>query len=107
MKFARTRIYEVALEVTRVSQRLGEYLPAYLADQLRRAAASICLNFAEGSGKTGERHRRRFFLIARGSTYEVAAVADVALALGLIASAEADALRDHCDHLSGMLWRYR
>lgn len=107
MMFAKTRVYEVALEVMRQSQKLSEQLPAYLADQLRRAASSICLNFAEGSGKTGERDRRRFFLISRGSTYEVAAVADVALALNLISSAEADLLRDRCDHLSAMLWRWK
>ncbi|MEZ0310408.1 MAG: four helix bundle protein, partial [Myxococcota bacterium] len=77
MRFLDTRIYSVSLEVVRSSHSLGQHLPAYLADQLRRAAASITLNFAEGCGKGGARDRRRFFQHARGSAYEVTAVADV------------------------------
>ncbi|MEZ0313293.1 MAG: hypothetical protein ACAI38_16090, partial [Myxococcota bacterium] len=64
MRFLDTRIYSVSLEVVRSSDVLGQALPAYLADQLRRVAASITLNFAEG-----------FFHHARGSAYEVTAIA--------------------------------
>ena len=35
----------------------------YLADQLRRAMASVVLNIAEGNAKAGQMERRRFFRI--------------------------------------------
>jgi hypothetical protein len=49
-----------------------------LKDQLRRASSSVALNCAEGAGKTGA-DRERFFLIARGSSLECAAIFDVLL----------------------------
>ena len=107
MKFSDSRIYTTALEVARLSQKLSAGLPGYLADQLRRAAASIALNFAEGCGKAGVRDRKRFFLIARGSAREVIAAVDVAAVLGFVGAAEAAALRDHCDHICAMLWLFR
>ena len=45
-------------------------------DQLRRAAFSIMLNIAEGSGRYTDRDKRYFYVIARGSTFECVAVFD-------------------------------
>jgi four helix bundle protein len=107
MRFLDTRIYSVSLEVIRSSHVLGQALPAYLADQLRRAAASITLNFAEGCGKRTPSDRRRFFQHARGSAYEVTAIADVAATLGFVDPAVAAAFRDRSDHICAMLGRFR
>jgi four helix bundle protein len=101
-----TRIYQRALELIDLAKLVIAELPvgyAFLTDQLRRAASSIALNFAEGCGKLGERDRRRYFLTARGSAYEVAAILDVGLRFGAI-----DAGRCHhgnalCDQLAAML----
>ena len=69
-----------------VYKRAAEFLPlAYslavgtggeLAGQLRRAALSINLNIAEGTG-------RRFFITARGSEFECAAILDAMIELGM------------------------
>ncbi len=52
-----------------------------LARQLRRAAASVALNLAEGSGNAGGTRRQRY-LSALGSANEVTACLHVADALG-------------------------
>ncbi len=60
-------------------QEVVEYLPSqkvpdYLKDQLERALSSIVLNIAEGSGKVSRRDKKNFYIIARGSCHESAAI---------------------------------
>jgi four helix bundle protein len=46
-------------------------------DQLERASSSIVLNIGEGAGRFSGPDQARFFVIARGSATECAAVLDV------------------------------
>ena len=74
MRHTETRIYRTSLELVVLCRAVLEALPpgyAFLADQLRRASASVLLNFAEGCGKSTRRDRRKFFTIAKGSAYEI------------------------------------
>jgi len=106
----RTRIYPLALEIAGLAHDvIGQLPPGYgfLADQLRRAAASIPLNFAEGCGKETPRDRRRYFMSARGSAYEVAAVLDVGLRFGAISAATRERGHGLCDAIAGMLTKFR
>ncbi len=105
-----TRIYLGSLELVELAREVIDQLPpgyGFLADQLRRAAASVTLNFAEGSGKRTKRDRRRFFDIAKGSMYEVAAVLDVALRFGVLSSELAERGQARCDQLAAMISKYR
>ena len=86
------RIYEVALRV------LEELRPAVaaievrdrdLARQMRRAASSVVLNIAEGSGSSAGTRRERY-RNALGSARETQAGLDVAVALGYVAPFESD-----------------
>ncbi len=44
-------------------------LPAYMKNQLGRAALSIPLNIAEGSAKSSPRDRKNYLSVARGSVF--------------------------------------
>ena len=79
-------VYQCAVQFLALSARLLDGLPAgnsVLADQLKRAALSIPLNIAEGTGKSSEPDRRRYYGIARGSAMECGALLDAARVLGL------------------------
>ena len=72
-----------------------------LARQLRRAASSIALNVAEGSGVHGGNRRQRY-ATALGSARETLACFDVAVAMDYIGPLEAGA-RDRLDKVIATL----
>ena len=105
-----TRIYTKSLELIVLSAQVIDSLPrghAHLADQLRRAASSITLNFSEGCGKSSTRDRRRYFHCARGSANEVVAILDVATAFNALETKLHDEAAEIADHLAAMLSRFR
>jgi len=109
MYHTKTRIYRSSLDLVELAQVAINQLPSgygFLADQLRRAAASVTLNFAEGSGKRTARDRQKFFDIAKGSAYEVAAVFDVGMRLGAIQTQLAQRGHTRCDQLAAMISKY-
>jgi four helix bundle protein len=69
------RTYQIAVEFYHLSAE--EKLPGHLRDQLRRAASSVVLNLAEGSGRFSAKDQKRFFHIAFGSLRECQAVFDL------------------------------
>jgi len=72
--------YQLAIQFTHVALECLDEVKsgnANLRDQLRRAAFSIALNIAEGTGKNGRLDRIRFYSIARGSAMECAAICDI------------------------------
>ena len=70
------RTYRLAVEFYHLSQTLR--LPRQLSDQLKRAASSVALNLAEGSGRVGRNDQLRFFHIAFGSLRECQAILELA-----------------------------
>ncbi len=96
--------YDVALELCRAVRPLLErFTDRDLADQLRRAVASVPLNLAEGNRRRGA-DRRRCFRIAAGSADEVRAALDVADALGSLGGADGAVARALADRVLRMLW---
>lgn len=80
--------YHVALDFLVFANGVIEALPrgrSHLADQFTRASTSILLNLAEGAGKLSKPDKRRYYLTARGSATESAALLDGCLRLKLIA----------------------
>jgi four helix bundle protein len=87
MNFRNLEVYQGAIRFLPLATGMAEGLPpryAALADQLRRAALSIPLNIAEGSGKNSNPDQHRLYSIARGSAMECAAIMDACSALSLM-----------------------
>jgi four helix bundle protein len=76
--FEKLEVYSKAKELNKsVAAFLNEVKPDKVTtDQLRRAAFSIMLNIAEGSGRFTKPDKRNFYIIARGSVFECVAVFD-------------------------------
>lgn len=109
MVYRNTRIYLRSLELIALCDQVLRQLPTgfgFAADQLRRAAASVTLNFAEGCGRSSAADRRRFFTIAAGSAHEVAAVLDVLHRFRAIRPELVATGHDLCDHVASMLKRF-
>lgn len=105
-----TRIYPKAIALAEMVAACVDGFPAgyaFLGDQMRRAAASVVLNFAEGCGKRTPRDRAKFFVDARGSAAEVAAAFDVARVFSLVDAARCARAKQLCDELGAMIYLFR
>jgi four helix bundle protein len=100
------RIYTVVLEMVAEAAGIAEQIErrdADLARQMRRAAASVALNTAEGAANTGG-HKRQRYQTALGSAREVMACVDVAKAMRYVSEVDA-AILDRIDHVIATLAR--
>ena len=75
-------MYKRAVEFLPIAYAFAKLLDGEMASQLRRAALSINLNIAEGTGRFGK-DERKFFITARGSAFECAAILDAMVSLGI------------------------
>lgn len=73
-------------------------------DQLRRAAFSIVLNLAEGSGRFTKPDRRNFYIIARSSIFECIAILDILRDESVIAENMFHGFYDQAEELSRILF---
>jgi four helix bundle protein len=102
----RLDIYQLALDFLVFANEVIERLPrgrSHLCDQFTRASTSIVLNVAEGAGKHSKPDKRRYYLTARGSATESAALLDVCLRLKLLDEAGHQAGKDMLVRIVSML----
>jgi len=109
--FRRMVIYDRALalaaEVYGLTRRLPPDEAFGLSSQLRRAAVSVALNIAEGSGSSSSREFGRFLEIARRSLYEIEAGLQITTRIRLLASDDCHLTAAHADELAAMITGFK
>ena len=103
--FQRLDVYRASSEFLGLTSKLVTRIPkghGNLVDQLRRAALSVPLNIAEGSGKFS-RDAVRFYAIARGSALECAAILDALEAMAVFDQAALSQPRELLERIVSML----
>ena len=86
--------------ITRDSPRSELY---GLTDQIRRAAASVPSNIAEGNGRRYRKEYARHVSIARGSISELSTYLEIAQRLGYATSDQIAPLQKQAEDISRML----
>src|SRR5438128_1985058 len=73
--FRKLRVWAAAHQVTLAAYRVTRRFPRDelygLTSQIRRSAASVCANIAEGCGRSSRRDFARFLHVAQGSASEL------------------------------------
>lgn len=97
------KAYDLTLAVYKASRRFPADEQFGLTSQVRRAAASIPANIAEGCGRHGNAELRHFLQIALGSANELDVHLQLAHDLGFLPELEYVPLRDGAIELQRML----
>jgi len=97
------RAHKLALEIYRSTDSFPDRERYGLVAQLRRAAASVVSNIAEGAGRKSDRELARFLRIARGSVCEVECQLLLSRDLGYLKSDGWGPLDADCREVSKML----
>jgi len=101
--FEDLRVYGDALKFTKEIYRLTRSFPQEeifgITSQLRRAASSVALNIAEGSGLS-KKEFKNFLRRARGSIYECVPILTIALDNHYISEQEYQGIYDSCNSLA-------
>jgi len=103
--FQRLDVYRASTQFLGLMSKLVTGIPrghGDLVDQLRRAALSVPLNIAEGSGRFS-RDAVRFYAIARGSALECAAVLDALEAMAVFDEPDLRQARELLERIVSML----
>src|SRR5215218_10090217 len=107
--FRRLRVWRAAHRLTISIYRATERFPSAerfgLASQLRRSAASIGANLAEGCGRGSDADASRCFQIAFGSACEVLNHTVLARDLGLVGPEQYDEIERQAEPVRRMLFR--
>jgi four helix bundle protein len=99
--------HEVAMEMAAALRPMLDALGRHdrdLESQLRRAAASVVLNIAEGSGRWGK-DRIQHYRIAAGSAAEAKSALGLARVWGFVDGAGAEKPEALLVRVQAMLWR--
>lgn len=97
------KAHELTLEVYRVTARFPREETYALTSQIKRAAASIGANIAEGCGRGSDADFSRFLLMAMGSASELENHLQLARDLNFLSEADFRRLNDATTEIKRML----
>ena len=104
--FEKLKVYQEGLNFVDAIYQMTNNFPRSemggITSQIRRAAASIPLNVAEGSGRS-KKEFVNYIGRARASVYECVALLEIAQRQAFIGSKEHDVFYTRCESLSKML----
>lgn len=104
--FEKLNVYQEAIRLNLNIQNYlnrNNELDMYLKDQLKRASTSIILNISEWAGRFTKPDKRHFYVIARGSVYEVVWILNIIYKLWLLDENNHHVLYWLCENISKML----
>ena len=108
-KFRKLEIWQIAMdfvvEIYQFTKDFPEEEKYGLISQIRRAATSIPLNIAEGSGSGSDSEFRRFLHFAYRSAHEVITALELSSRLDMCNKKEVPKLIDRADAISGKIWK--
>lgn len=96
---------ELAKEVYRITTTFPKEEMYGIVNQMRRSAVSISSNIAEGFGRNSKTDSIRFFIIARGSLFELETQLYISLDLNFISKEIFDTIILKLDHDRKLLSR--
>jgi len=106
-KFRKLDVWKRSMRFVAEIYRLTSMFPKHemygLTTQIRRAAVSIPLNIAEGSGAQSDNEFKRFLIFSLKSSYEVSCGIDIAISLDYLKDVEVTILIKECDEISAMI----
>jgi len=105
------KIWQKSIDLVEASYKLSGNLPTEerfgLVSQIRRAAASVPANIAEGFGRWNSREFVRFLAIASGSLRELETHFVIAGRLGFLSERSVEPMFQRIDELARMIYRMR
>lgn len=106
-KYRELKVWQRAMAFTVMIYQESQKWPSEekfgLISQIRRAATSIPLNIAEGSGNDSNPEFCRFLQYALRSDYEVMTTIDIARGLNFLKDQPADALLAEANEIAAMI----
>lgn len=100
-------VWQKAIALGVAAYRLAERLPRHehrgMVSQIRRAAASVSANIAEGNGRSHRADYLRFLAIAHGSLTELDSHLRLAVAVGYVTDEEVEGSLALCAETGRML----
>ena len=105
--FEKLVVYQELISVNEIifyELRKNRKIDPYLKDQLKRATVSCLLNLAEGTGRSTENDKSRFYTISRSSVYECVAIMSILKVSKSINDDLYINLRKRFEDCSKMLW---
>ena len=110
-KFRKLDVWQKAMDLVERVYKLTNYFPSNelygLTSQLKRAATSIALNIAEGSGTGSDSEFGRFLSIAHRSSYELMCGFEIAKRLKYIREDDLNSILKECNELSAMVFAFK